>query len=589
MPKFTYDRYNLAVEAEERMNDLDLELFCFRATERIGGMLPKSMHFRNIVEMIWGSHNQQKHFIWHPWAEWYLENSCKWKYLSVLGCGNSGKTDFFSMWAIVNWLAMPLYTKVMVTSTSLKESRKRIWGAVREYFMAAESLPGKLIDSLGMIRTTGTDEAMSDRCGIELIAGEKKKEKEAVGKLIGIKAKRIILIADEMPELSSALTGAFKSNLALNPESQMIGIGNFASEFDPLGEFARPVVGYEKLKPDDVEWETEDGYCIRADGLKSPNILAGRDDFPFIYKPSDLAEHRRTLGENSLLFWRMCRSFPCPEGAANVIFPEQDLRAGNVYASVIWMAPPIRIAAIDTAFTSGGDRNIAVFGSFGTDTDGNQIISFDEYHNLTEDVEIADKSQNTQIAIKYRDMCQDRKIPPEHAAYDSTAGGGILFGEILATNWSARCYGIQFGGRASEILVSLTDTRKAREAYANRVTEIWYAGQEFCRSGQLRNMPKDMAKELKARRYVTTKTEGTRVKVESKEDMKIRTGFSPDIADAGMMLVMLAKEVLGAKAGDAIIARMDLAQPHDELVEKLQDVEAEADYSEDNWETFVEL
>jgi hypothetical protein len=33
---------------------------------------------------------------------------------------------------------------VLVTSTTLKDSRKRIWGSIRDYWQAAPALPGKL-------------------------------------------------------------------------------------------------------------------------------------------------------------------------------------------------------------------------------------------------------------------------------------------------------------------------------------------------------------------------------------------------------------------------------------------------------------
>jgi hypothetical protein len=46
----------------------------------------------------------------------------------------------------------------------------------------------------------------SEKCGIELIPGEKKREKEATGKIIGIKNKSVILIADELPELPPLLS-----------------------------------------------------------------------------------------------------------------------------------------------------------------------------------------------------------------------------------------------------------------------------------------------------------------------------------------------------------------------------------------------
>ena len=49
-----------------------------------------------------------------------------------------------------------------------------------------------------------------ERAGLSLIAAEKSKTREAVGKFIGIKQKRVFLIADELSELSEAILQSFQ-------------------------------------------------------------------------------------------------------------------------------------------------------------------------------------------------------------------------------------------------------------------------------------------------------------------------------------------------------------------------------------------
>jgi hypothetical protein len=107
-----------------------------------GGELPE-YHFKRIVSALWPE-DGPKPFVWHPWAERMLEASCRNKYLAVAGCASSGKTDYFAIWAIVNFIVAPYDTMVLVTSTTLKDSRKRIWGSIRDYWQAAPALPGKL-------------------------------------------------------------------------------------------------------------------------------------------------------------------------------------------------------------------------------------------------------------------------------------------------------------------------------------------------------------------------------------------------------------------------------------------------------------
>ena len=140
------------VAAVEEPGALELELYGF-----LHGFpqcdATKADHFRAASRILWNK--ETKEFVWHPWADDMLEAACEQKWLGLVGCGSCGKTDFAAVWAIINWLADMMNTKVLDTSTSLKESRKRIWGSICEYWQAAPGLPGKLVDSLGMIRTQG--------------------------------------------------------------------------------------------------------------------------------------------------------------------------------------------------------------------------------------------------------------------------------------------------------------------------------------------------------------------------------------------------------------------------------------------------
>ena len=85
-------------------------------------------HFKRIVAGLWPE-DGPKPFVFHPWAERMLEAACANKYLAVAGCASIGKADFYAVWAIVNFIAGPYDTMVLVISTSLKDSRKRIWGS----------------------------------------------------------------------------------------------------------------------------------------------------------------------------------------------------------------------------------------------------------------------------------------------------------------------------------------------------------------------------------------------------------------------------------------------------------------------------
>jgi hypothetical protein len=481
-----------------------------------------------------------------------LEEACEAmeqpkSFLAIAGAASTGKSDFGAVWAIVNFLCLPNKTMVLVTSTSLKDSRKRIWGAIRDYWQAIPGrAPGKLVDSVGLIRfDMGTkDTTGSDRSGISLIAAEKSKDKEAYGKLIGFKAPRVLLIADELPELGESVIGAAYSNLAINPWFQMIGLGNPASYYDAFGVFAKPKAGWASINSESEEWETERGKCLRLDGEKSPNISAGRTLYPWLITADFLEQQKESLGENSNAYWRMIRGYWSPTGAADGIYSEADIVKFKADQPAIWLTPPVKIAALDPAFTNGGDRTALYFGWYGENGDGLKTLCFDRVEFLREDVTKTSVPRSFQIVQTFRDRCISNGVAPENACFDAS-GAGKPFGDIVAREWSNRVARIDFGGQASELPASVSDPTPSNERYANRVTEIWFGAKELMRTGQIRGVTATLARELCARTYFTKKGSNMRLVAEPKPDMKMRIGKSPDEADAALMLVALCREKFG--------------------------------------------
>jgi hypothetical protein len=336
--------------------------------------------------------------------------------------------------------------------------------------------------------------------------------------------------------------------MATNPFFQMIGLGNFKNRYDAFGQFVQPNDGWESITIEDDEWETERGICIHLDGLKSPNLEGPKDVWP-IYGRRQLADHRKDLGENSAGFYRMCRSFESPIGLDNAIYSESDLLAGGAYAKVVWLTKPIRVSSLDPSFTNGGDRAVQWFGSCGIAKDGISTLCFDKYTLLREDVRKKLETRDFQIARQFRDNCIAEGVSPKHAALDST-GAGSPFLSIVREEWSPEVLGVDFSGAPSEMIVSVENSRTAKQAYDRKVSELWYVGREFLKYSQLKGIIPELAREMKARRYETVKgAEGLKVRVETKQDMKERLLFSPDMADSGFVLLHLCRTRLGFMPG----------------------------------------
>jgi hypothetical protein len=145
-----------------------------------------------------------------------------------------------------------------------------------------------------------------------------------------------------------------------------------------------------------------------------------------------------------------------------------------------------------------------------------------------------------------------RGVQPRNAGYDKSGAGGPL-GDFISVAWSKDVYGLQFGGRASDKPVSAYDPTPSHERYVNSVSEIWYSAKEYMRTGQVKGIGDELMREMCMRKLDPNgeKNLALRIKVLPKSEMKQRFGISPDIADAGMGLLALARERLNLDSSTA--------------------------------------
>lgn len=527
-----------------------MELWCFkqgRSTDK--GGLGKAEHFWRVVELLYSKNNpvknKSKYFIRNPWSEDMIDELCAFRYVGVGGCAGSTKSETLALWVLINFLADPKNTLGVIMSTSIKEAKRRIWGSLVDFIRAipAPGLPLQVIESSGTIRYSSPTFKSSDRSTISLVAAERKQERDAVGKLIGMHNGFVLVVADELSELTPAILeyALPGGNLSSNPDYQFVGLSNPVSFYDPFGLLWKPAAGWTSINVDDTRWLTEYGVAIHFDGTKSPNVLAGKTIYPFLPTIEKIEDAKRAEGgENSLRFWRMIRGFFSPMGQEDLIYAEQDIVKYQGDAPAVWSDQPlIKCAGLDPSFTNGGDRTIAYFGTLGLSRDGIRVLNFDEWIELVEDV-TSKEERSYQIARQFKEACEKRGILPRNAAVDST-GAGAPFCDVLNVIWSREILRIKFGGKASDLPVSLTDPALGHERYHDRVTELYYSGKELLRQGQLKGISPAMAREMTARKYGTTGAE-KKIYVESKADMKLRTKKSPDIADAGFILLALCRE-----------------------------------------------
>lgn len=459
------------------------------------------------------------------------------------------------MWAIVKFLIRPADTLCILTSVTLEQARKRIWGVVEEYWQDAcgyfgeDYLPGQLVSARGLIRyrnpVTGEK---SDRRGLTLIPGDPSQASMSIRKLQGLKAPVLIVVADELSELSDSVVQAMDDNLDANDAPQLIGISNPNSPYDPFGRLCEPKAGWHSVNASCDEWETTRGFAIRFDGEKSPNVVAGEELWNGLLTLEKLEAHaEREGGRNSSGYWRMVRAFFPPGGQKDAIYNAWTILNHRCDQSVVpWAYPGTVVASCDPAFKQGGDRAVFTLGLLGVDRgDGKKVLLITKQVVIRSDV-AKEEERDEQIANEVIRLCKHYKVLPKNFAYDST-GSGISWGTLLKTKWSREILGISFSGAASDHPVSSSDRRKGSEKYKNRVTELWFAGQEYVRTSQIKGLTPDVTREMTARHY---ETKGDKVVVEPKDEMKLRGAGSPDLADSLFILIALCKERLGFSSAE---------------------------------------
>ena len=545
---------------DEKTSKMDVGGMSIDATNTITGLLyglanhksnkAREYYFWRLCDELW-NHDElpEPLMVKHPWAESMIQAVIQNKYVSIGGAASSGKSHTMAAWGILNWLAAPRDTLVLLTSTTLREARKRIWGSVISLLTVLEGAPFKIRDSIGNVAYVNENGTLIEKAGLSLIAAERSKTREAVGKFIGIKQKNVILIADELSELSTAILQAGLSNLSKNPSFSLVGLSNPASRWDAFGEWSEPAKGWDSIDPNiEDSWKTKwGGLYKRYDGERSPNILAGETVYPWLPTEEKIEEDKALLGQESRGYYRMVRAVFFDSDETDGVYTDAELVKSGAMGSIEWQGTPTPIAGCDPAFTNGGDRTILYTGHVGYDKSGQFVCQLGEAISLTDDATNKAVPRSYQIVQQIKDECKKRKIIPANLGIDSTGAGSPL-ADILAAEFGDDILRVSFGGKASDKRVSTNSKLIGNELYVNRVTELWFVGKEFCRTKQLFGITNELAQEVVGRKYDMVKGSTLRMKLESKPDYKNRLGKSPDLADAAFICIDVARQRHGLVA-----------------------------------------
>jgi len=500
-------------------------------------------------------------YVRHPWVERRMKCFCAHSRQTWIGPGSTAKSTDAAVCLLLHWLSAPDRTTCVVCSTTVTMLEKRIFGELVRYYHMVPGAPGDYRKSESAI-VLGDSNSKNGIFGLAVLKGT---VREALGNMIGLHNTYIGLVIDEMQSTRKAAVEAGTNLSSSGKEYFFLGMGNPESRLDPLGRFSEPADGWGDLSPDTCGhgWKSKFGWCEFFDGFECPAVVDpdGRRKYPFLLSQEAIDETRDTYGADSPQFWSQRRGFFPPEGIDRALFSEGLLAHHLSFLQPKWASDPIPVAGLDPAFSSGGDRCAIQFGlagrlSLGT-ADAPRIrlgIAFTDTV-LVKLNETSDLPLTFRIADAVIAACRERGVAPSGLGMDCTGTQSGL-ADIIEERWGPGIYRVQFGGRASMLPAGALpgEGETGRDYYGNRVTELWHVLFRFCRAGLVRGMPRDTAGELCARQLLEKLKPVT---VEPKSLMKIRTGKSPDLADAAVVLTSLVRERMGfdPEGGDAPAVR----------------------------------
>ncbi len=244
----------------------------------------------------------------------------------------------------------------------------RVWGEVKSLFQMAKDkfdyLPGFLIDSKHAISTDDVSEGDNVRdlrkgmIGIPCVQNGKF---IGLSKWVGIKQKRMRLIADEAAMMGAGFLSAF-ANLDGNEDFRAIILGNPNDPMDPLGRAAEPRDGWTRhLEPTKTEvWDTKfmGGRCVNLIGTDSPNF-----DFPaneptrykYLISREKIANTLSFFAKDTAEYYTQCVGSMKVGVLSRRVITRDLCKQFNAMEPVIWSGKPLtKIGGLDAAY--GGLR-----------------------------------------------------------------------------------------------------------------------------------------------------------------------------------------------------------------------------------------
>jgi hypothetical protein len=478
--------------------------------------------------------------------------------LIVLGGAALGKTYSLICYLLLDWLRDPQYTECKIISTTGGHAKSQSFSTLqRLYKSAIIPLPGISMDgfvgldprdrhsALGLVAIPQGEDGRGVLQGFHPVP--RRHPHPTFGSMSRVRA-----LLDEAEEVPVGVWEGVANLLASAWGAEAVKVlcaTNPRDVSSKLAQLAEPSSGWTQINLDkDKEWTSNERWSvIRLDGADSENVQERKLIYPGFMTWEGYQMYALELDGKSGKYLTFGRGMYPLEALQNTLIQYSLLE--GVIGQFVYADRTVGAAGVDLAF-EGGDRIIVAVGKYGkaigfqpkgnatpvTWTKPRYTIQIDQYYEMPKEKTIA-------LASSIEAQCKGLKVHPDWVTCDRT-GVGTGTHDALCEQWSGTVRGVMWGAESGQRKLLSDDHDYACEIYEGIDTEMYVRVRKYLEFGLMAFHPQvptgQLFKELSGRRYQPSSKGPSgkpRIKLEPKKEFKKRFGWSPDIADAIVMLI----------------------------------------------------
>lgn len=475
----------------------------------------------------------------------------------VLGAAAMGKTYTLICYCLLDWLRDPEYTEIKVISTTGGHAKSQSFSTLQRLYQAAiVPLPGLSMDGFVGLNPKDRHSAITlvaipqGEDGRGVLQGFHPVPRHRPHSVFGAMS-RVRALLDEAEEIPQGVWDGVANLLASAWGVEAVKVYCATNPRDvtsKLAQLAEPATGWTTLNMEtDKEWISSERWnVLRLDGIECENVAMRSMVYPGFLTWDGYQKYALELGGQSPKYLTFGRAMYPLSALQNTLIPYSLLEA--VIGQFIFDQRTVGCSGIDLAF-EGGDRIIVFVGRYGraigfTPLNGaptlfkkpRYCVQADQWYEMPKEKTIA-------LASSIETRLKMLKIHPDWTTCDRT-GVGTGTHDALCETWSPMVRGVMWGADAGSYKILADDHDYSVEVYDGITTEMYARVRKFLEFGHLAFAPQiltsQLFKELSGRRYQPAPKGPSgkpRIRLEPKKEFKRRLGWSPDIADALVMLV----------------------------------------------------